>query len=121
MLKKILVILLAASLLTACSSTAPVTEPAAETETSAAETEAEETEEETDADVTEEEMLGDPEEGGEGSTVLLAGAAASMGGAMKKYHKAFGNHDPERVKEYIEAVVAAYEYCNKHGLWKTDL
>lgn len=26
------------------------------------------------------------------------------GGAMKKYHKAFGNHEPERFKEYIEAV-----------------
>jgi len=89
MLKKILVFVLAASLLTACAGTPQETQTVpAETVPAAEETVVSEEAGTEDEDLLfdEDETLGDPEEGGVVSP-LLAGAAASMGGVMKKYKK----------------------------------
>ena len=84
MLKKILLFVLAASLLTACSGSPQETQTAP-AETAATSEAAEETDEEW-LDEEDDETLGDPEEGEEDSS-LLAAAAASVSGVIKKYRQ----------------------------------
>ena len=49
-------------------------------------------------------------------------ATYKVGAAMqKKIDKLFGETQEYVPKEEYDKVVAAYEYCNLHGLWKTDL
>ena len=88
--KKILLLILAAALLTGCAgpSAKPQTtaaESSVETETAETE-ESEETEEDEDLLFDEDETLGDPEEG-DTEAPLLAEAAASVSGVIKKYKK----------------------------------
>ena len=95
MLKKILIFILAASLLIACAGalqeiqTAPEETAAWEEMTEVEETEEEDTEEPEETEETDEfddEPLGDPEEGDETSS-LLAAASTSVNGVIKKYKK----------------------------------
>ena len=95
MLKKILIFILAATLLIACAGalqeiqTAPEETAAWEEMTEVEETEEEDTEEPEETEETDEfddEPLGDPEEGDETSS-LLAAASTSVNGVIKKYKK----------------------------------
>ena len=93
--KKILLLILAAALMTGCAgpSATPQTtaaESSAETESAETETaeteESEETEEDEDLLFDEDETLGDPEEG-DTEAPLLAEASTSVSGVIKKYKK----------------------------------